>query len=287
MFYVLISVIFSVTVSVMLKMARQYAVDTSQMIVWNYPVAALLTWVTLGPSFSGITTVKLPWAIYLALAVLLPGIFIAIASSIRYTGIIRTEVAQRISLVIPLAAAFWLFGETPQAGKLVGVAIGLAAILCSIGWHKGRNQHGPNKKMWMYPLLVFLGMGVIDILFKAIAQHAGVAYTTSMFIVFCLAMLVAFGYMTYVVSSGRKRFSIHAVFWGIVLGLFNFGNILFYMKAHRALPENPSIVFTGMNIGVIVLGAVVGMAFFNEKLSRLNKIGLGLAILSVIIIAFL
>lgn len=287
MFYVFFSVICSVTVSVILKMARQYQVDTTQMIVWNYPLAALLTLFLLDPSFAGFSVAQLPWIVYIGLAILLPGIFVAISSSIRYTGIVRTEVAQRLSLIIPLVAAFWLFNETPQVGKLLGVAIGLGAILCSIGWHKGRNQYGTNHKMWSFPLIVFLGMGVIDILFKTIAQHTGVPYTTSMFFVFVLAMLVAITYLVYVVFSRKKMFSVHAIFWGIALGLFNFGNILFYMKAHRAMPENPSIVFTGMNIGVILLGAVVGTAFFDEKLTKLNKIGLGLAVLAVLIIAFL
>ena len=72
----------------------------------------------------------------------------------------------------------------------------------------------------------------------------------------------------------------------MVLGGFNFANILFYMKAHRALPENPSIVFTGMNVGVITLGAIIGIFLFSEKLSFINKIGIILAIVSVFIIAY-
>lgn len=284
MSYVLISVIFSVTVSVILKMARRYAVDTTQIIVWNYPVAVLLAWFFLDPPVLGLSWASLPWGVYIGLGILLPGIFVAIAGAIRYTGIVRTEVAQRLSLVIPLIASFWLFGESPQALKLVGVAIGLAAIVCSIGWRTGRNQYGMNKKVWLYPLVVFMGLGIVDILFKQLALNTAVPYATSLLIVFILAMFLAFGYLAYSVARGGRRFSIHAIFWGIVLGLFNFGNILFYMKAHRALPENPSIVFTGMNIGVILLGAVVGVALFKEKLSKLNKIGLGLAVLSVIII---
>lgn len=284
MSYVLISVIFSVTVSVILKMARRYSVDTTQIIVWNYPVAVLLSLMFLDPPLRGLSWAAMPWLVYLALGVLLPGIFVAIAGSIRYTGIVRTEVAQRISLIIPLIAAFWLFDESPKPLTVVGVAIGLAAIVCSIGWRAGRNQYGINRKVWLYPLLVFSGLGVVDVLFKQIAVTPEVPYATSMLIVFVLAMLVAIAYLAYSVGRRRRRFSIHAIFWGIVLGLFNFGNIIFYMKAHRAMPENPSIVFTGMNIGVIALGAVAGVALFKEKLSKLNKVGLILAVLSVIVI---
>lgn len=271
-------------VSVILKMARRYAVDTTQIIAWNYPVAVLLSLIFLDPPLRGLSWTTMPWPVYLALGVLLPGIFVAIAGSIRYTGIVRTEVAQRISLVIPLIAAFWLFDESPEPLTLVGVAIGLAAIVCSIGWRAGRNQYGMNHKVWLYPSVVFLGLGIVDVLFKQIAVTQAVPYATSLLIVFVLAMLVGIAYLAYSVGRGHRRFSIHAIFWGVVLGLFNFGNILFYMKAHRAMPENPSIVFTGMNIGVIALGAVVGVALFKEKLSKLNKVGIILAVLSVIVI---
>jgi len=287
MIYVLFSVVCSVTVSVILKLARRYEVDTSQIIVWNYPVAVVCTWFFLQPAWNPSLMASTQFGIYGALAVLLPGIFIALSASIRHAGIVRTEVAQRLSLFISLIAAFLLFGETPQPPKLIGVAIGVAGILCSIGWHKGKNQYGLNHSVWLYPVIVFFGYGIVDILFKQAAQHTEVPYTISMLMVFILAMLVAFIYLAYHTVIAKKRFSVHAIFWGMVLGGFNFANILFYMRAHRALPDNPSIVFTGMNVGVIALGALIGIFLFREKLSFINKIGIILAVISVLVIAYL
>lgn len=287
MIYVLFSVICSVTVSVILKLARRYGIDTSQIIVWNYPVAVLCTWFFLRPVWTPSVVADAPFGLYGTLAILLPGIFVALGASIRYAGIVRTEVAQRLSLFISLIAAFLLFGETPESTKLIGVAVGVVGILCSIGWHKGKNQHGLNHGVWLYPAIVFFGYGIVDILFKHVAQHSDVPYTTSMLMVFVLAMIVAFSYLAYQVTVAKKRFSVPAICWGIVLGGFNFGNILFYMRAHRALPDNPSIVFTGMNVGVIALGALIGIFLFKEKLSFINKIGIILAVISVLMIAYL
>jgi len=287
MLYVLFSVVCSVTVSVILKLARRYEVDTTQIIVWNYPVAVLCTWGFLQPVWPPTVMADAPFGLYGTLAVLLPGIFVALGASIRYAGIVRTEVAQRLSLFISLIAAFLLFGETPQSAKLAGVAVGVVGILCSIGWHKGKNQYGLNHRVWLYPVVVFFGYGIVDILFKQVAQHTDVPYTTSMLMVFLLAMGVAFIYLAYHIMGAKKRFSVHAIFWGMVLGGFNFANILFYMRAHRALPDNPSIVFTGMNVGVIALGALIGIFLFQEKLSFINKIGIILAVISVLMIAYL
>lgn len=285
MLYVLISVICSVTVSVIIKLAKRQKVQYLHLIVWNYPVAALATLLFLKPGAATVSWQALPWSVYLSLAVLLPTIFLCLAYAIQYSGIVKTEIAQRLSLFIPLLAAFFIFHETIGAWKLTGIAVGLVAILCSIGWRKGggTKQNGT----WSYALGVFFGMGIIDILFKKMALYREVPYAYSMLIVFILATVVSFILLAYRISARKEGVQFKSIIWGILLGLFNFGNILFYMKAHQALSDSPSVVFTGMNIGVILLGVIVGIGFFGERLTRLNRVGLVLAVVSVLIIAYL
>ncbi len=81
------------------------------------------------------------------------------------------------------------------------------------------------------------------------------------------------------------RITIINLICGLILGVFNFGNIYFYLKAHQALQTQPSVVFTAINIGVIALGSLVGLLLFKEKLSKLNYAGILLAILAILIIA--
>src|SRR5699024_4388222 len=114
MLFVLISVICSVTVSVIIKLARRYSINVTQMIAWNYPVAVLLNYLFYKPQVDFQVINNENWKIYILLGLVLPSIFLAIAASIRYTGIVRTEIAQRISILIPLAAAFLIFNENPN-----------------------------------------------------------------------------------------------------------------------------------------------------------------------------
>lgn len=284
MLYVLLSVLCSVTVAVIIKFAKQRQVNYLQLLVWNYPMALLMTYLILKPELVEWKS-ELPWKLYIALGFLLPSIFICIAMSIRYGGIVKTEVAQRLSLFIPLLAAFFYFGEQLQPTKFIGIAVGLTAIVFSIGWNK--KQDAEQKGTWIFPLMVFIGMGIIDVLFKQVSKLVGITYMSSLWIVFVLAFFFAFLFLMYLLFIKKQRFDKTAVVYGLILGLFNFGNIVFYMKAHRALPDNPSIVFTGMNIGVIAVGALVGVLIFKEKLSNYNKIGVFLALISVLLIAFL
>ena len=130
-------------------------------------------------------------------------------------------------------------------------------------------------------------MGIIDILFKQIALNSQITYMSSLWIVFTLALGFALLFLVYLLFVKKQDFDKKSLLYGAILGVFNFGNIVFYMKAHKALPDSPSLVFTGMNIGVIAVGAMAGVILFQEKLSVYNKIGLFLAIISVLLIALL
>ncbi|MFB1010495.1 MAG: hypothetical protein QMB92_03465, partial [Thiopseudomonas sp.] len=59
--------------------------------------------------------------------------------------------------------------------------------------------------------------------------------------------------------------------------VLNFANIYAYIRAHQSLPDNPALVFTAMNIGVIALGSLSGLLLFRERLSSVNFAGLILA----------
>lgn len=284
MFFVVLSVLCSVLVSVLLKLARRLAIDVAQAIAWNYVVAGVLTAVILRPSLAPLHEPGAPWLALIGLGVLLPTIFLALGASVRHAGIVRSDAAQRLSLLLSLLAAFALFGERFTAFKLAGIVLGLLALLCMI-WRGGVVAVSEDSANWRYPLLVFAGFGSIDILFKCVAS-AGVPLGTSLQAMFALALPLAFAVPLWRRLRGPARFNLRGLLGGVALGLANFGNILFYLRSHRALPNQPALVFASMNIGVVALGAVVGLLLFRERLSRLNRGGVLLAALAIAVMAW-
>ncbi|WP_214070309.1 DMT family transporter [Mucilaginibacter sp. dw_454] len=280
MLYVLLSICCSVAVSIMLKLAKRYHVDVLQAITWNYSIAIVLTWLIFKPHWVNLDAA--PINILGGLGILLPVLFVILAASVTKTGIVRTDVAQRLSLFIPILASYFIFGEHLSLIKIAGIVVGLIAILCSIPW--GKSGGKATSGGWFYLLVVFVGMGVIDVLFKQLSAVKSVPYTSLLFMVFVLAFICAFIMLIIKIISGKTKFSFPHILIGWTLGVANFGNILFYLKAHQALVSKPSTVFTAMNIGVIVLGTLVGLFIFKEKLSTLNKVGIFLALIAVIVI---
>ncbi|CAB3883365.1 hypothetical protein LMG1860_04451 [Achromobacter denitrificans] len=285
--YLLASVACSVTVAVLLKLARRWRVDVRQAIAMNYLVAALLCWAVLRPDAAGLLTPRTPWLVLAALGVLLPSVFLAMAAAVRHAGIVRSDAAQRLSLFIPLLAAFLLFGEPPSARKLVATLLAAGALTCLL--RRAGPVQGPanaaadpdhGRAAWLWPLAVWLGYGVIDILFKQVAR-AGTAFAGGLLLAFVIAGLLMLAYLL----LRRVRCQARHLAAGVVLGLANFGNILTYIRAHQSLPEHPALVFASMNMGVITLGTLVGALAFREQLSRLNLLGIALALGAIVLMA--
>lgn len=278
MWFVILSVICSVTVGIFLKVAKRFQLNVFQIITFNYFSALLLTYFTYQPNLA-IEPESVPYMLFVSLVFLLPIVFFIQAKSIKQIGIVKTDIAQRLSLFIPLIASYYLFNETFSSLKILGFVVGFSAILFTL--NKKTDNNSVN---WVYPLLILLGFGIIDVLFKKVAVLKNFSFTTSLFLIFCGAFIVSISFLIGKIIIQKEKLEMKNVFWGLALGILNFGNILFYLKAHKALAENPSTVFAGMNMGVIILGSLAGILLFKEKMSKWNYLGIVLAIISVIII---
>ncbi|MBA2056446.1 EamA/RhaT family transporter [Psychrobacter cryohalolentis] len=279
MMYLTIAVLCSVAVSVLLKILRQRDIDIRQTIVAGYPVAFLLTWFLLKPDVSDMSALGGAWAIIIGLGVLLPAVFIILGRAIEAVGMVATDAAQRLSLIIPIVAAFLLFGEVLTGTRIFGLLLGFLALGALIyrpqqGEISKQAKHTP---LWLFG--VWAGYGVIDILFKQVAKQ-GAAFPLTLFVSFGLAGLLLLIYLLIM----RVRWQGTALAAGILLGALNMGNIYAYIRAHQVLSESPSIVFTGMNVGVIAVATLIGVGVFKESLNRINILGLLLAICCVAVL---
>lgn len=342
MFSLAASISASVAVSVLLKVARKQNIQVDQAIAVNYPTAALLCLILLRPEPSQVLAPGTPWWVLLALGVLLPGIFLAMAGAVRHAGIVVSDAAQRLSLLLPLAASFLFFGESAGPAKLAGMAVALAALGCLIWQPRRQTGNGlPPTASSSIPagaaldspvsnlpettpsgpatanantnssaradtgtgmgmgtdadtdnlhfglrrarartlallLCVWAGYGTIDILFKQMARSA-IDFSSSLFVAFVLAGLAMAGWL----FARRTQWRMRSMAAGVLLGLLNFANIYFYLRAHQQYPDNPTLVFAAMNIGVIGLGTLVGSWAFKESLPPGKIAGLALAVAAI------
>lgn len=276
MLILIASIACSVAVSILLKVARSRDIDVGQAIAFNYVTAVGLTLALLRPDPASLFNSTTSYWVIIALGVLLPSIFLVMATAVRHAGIVLSDAAQRLSLIIPLIAAIVIFGESIQSGKLLGIGLGLTALVClTLGSKKSEGKANSNAFLWL--LAVWIGYGCIDVLFKQLSK-GGAGFSSSLLVTFSLAGLLMFSWLFLRRTQWKKQ----SLLAGLLLGLLNFGNIYFYIRAHQQFPENPTLVFSTMNIGVITLGTIVGAGFFKEKLSLSSVVGIALAIGAIV-----
>jgi drug/metabolite transporter (DMT)-like permease len=202
---------------------------------------------------------------------------------VRRAGIVRTDAAQRLSLLLSLLAAFTFLGESAGAQKLAGLALGLIAVAAIVARPDPQAARGDGA--WIPLLTVWVGFALVDVALKLIAR-AGTPFAASLLAAFTLAFLGMLCVQLVRHARGRAPLRWKNLAAGLVLGALNFGNIVCYVRAHRALPDSPAVVFASMNIGVVMLGTLAGVALFGEPTSRWNRLGIALAILAITLIAF-
>ncbi|RPE81894.1 EamA/RhaT family transporter [Vulcaniibacterium tengchongense] len=282
MHLILFSAICSVAVAALLKLAPRWRLDLPQLVTWNYLAAGALCALLLRPSLDGLRSPRAPWPELLALALVLPALFLVLGTCVRRAGIVRTDVAQRLSLLLSLLAAFALFGERADGQRLAGLALGLAAV-AGIAV-RPRGDEAQARGGWPLLLAVWAGFALVDVLFKRLAQ-AGTSSVAALQVAFALAFAGMLAWQLLRRLRGSARLEARNFAAGLLLGALNFGNIVFYVRAHQALPGHPSVVFAAMNIGVVALGTLVGVFAFGERTGPWNRVAIVLAIVAIALIA--
>ena len=279
MHYLILSIICSVAVSILLKISKKQGISINQAVAVNYPVAAVSAFALFKPNFSNNLNILLAqWQILLSLGILLPSIFIIMGESVKRTGITKSDATQRLSLFLPILASFLIFGENLSVGKILAVILAIFSLLALVYKPKNKTKSAGE---FLILLAVWLGYGIIDILFKHLSKNTAMT-ATNLFIIFVLSALILFTYLT----IRKTKWNILSIFDGVILGCLNFGNIYFYFRAHQVYNNNPTLVFVAMNLGVIIIGTVVGTVAFKEKVNTINIIGIVLAIVAIVCLVY-
>ena len=272
----------SVLVSILLKYLKNKGFDVLQMIAWNYLSASFLCFYWFKTDITHVSWKYTPWWLIIILGVVLPSIFLCLAKSLQLAGIVKTEIAQRLAVILSLLAAYVLFGEKFSQLKLIGVVFGAVAILCIIiGQASEKSAKSLNFKSALFLFTVWVGYAAVDILLKY-SSNLGLQFAVTLNLAFITAFIISIIYLAITQPNWQPK----NIAMGLILGGLNFANIALYVKAHLLLKDSPAVVFAGMNIMVVLLGVFSGLLFFKEKLKLATAIGLVLGITSVACLAY-
>lgn len=282
MAFLIASILFSASILVLFRYFKQWGIDNLQAIIVNYIVAAAIGFASHeGASSLGIIVEK-PWfPVSIILGILFIGVFFLFALSSQVAGVAITAVASRMSVVIPVTAAFLLFDETATLTKIFGIALALPAFYLT--FKKKRNEKVAFLTL-LLPLAIFIGTGSNDLLMKYTEYHY---LQDDLFqllaVVFTLSLVIGVIILLVRVVLGKTVLQTKNIAAGLALGMVNFYSTYFMFRSMEYFDS--SVMFPVLNIGVVSLAAFSDAFLFNEKFSTANRIGIGLALLAIVFIS--
>jgi len=282
MLYIFLSIISSSLIYVLFKYASHVNVKIFPAIVINYLTAAIIGFTISNHQFNIDNIINANWFyVSIVLGILFIIMFYIIGLSTNLAGISITSLSTKMSVVFPILFSIVYYKESINAYKISGMILAVSAIiLASI---KGENAHLKTGKLH-YPLLLFIGMGIVDSLVKfnqeEYLKNAGIVESSTV----CFAAAFIVGAVFYFLKSRTNSFkiSLKTILIGIALGITNFGSLYFLIAALNSKFAESSIIFALNNTIVIAFTILVGKFIFKEKLILINWIGIGISIIAIV-----
>lgn len=287
MIYLLLSILCSTYIVIVFKLFDKYNVDTFQAIVVNYLVAGGMGFLL---NEAIVPIYEIPQQEWFLKCIMIGccfiGLFNLIAYAVQKVGISITTIASKMSLCIPITFAFFIYDDKITVTKIIGIVIALLAVYLSTPETKIKEKQ---KISLILPVIIFIGSGLLDTFlnYSTVTHELEKHNLTPYFAAssFSIAAIIGISILIYRFLIFRKKLKFKNIIAGVALGIPNYCSIYFLLKSLDAVKES-SYVFPINNMGIVTLTSLIAFLFFKEKLTRVNWIGVALALISISFIAF-
>jgi drug/metabolite transporter (DMT)-like permease len=284
--YLLLSVFASTLIFVVFKLFSKFKINTLHAIVVNYFVAGVSGIIGYGGEINIAEITNYDWFYYtLGLGVLFIIVFNLMALTTQRFGLSVVSVATKMSVVIPVVFGLLYYKDSLGTFKAIGILLALIAVyLASI---KRKDGIDIRPKNLILPGFVFLGSGIIETSIKYLEGSFVGESDVPIFSATIFFAAFSIGVMVVVIqkAQGKFEFAWKNILGGILLGVPNYFSIYFLVKALRTDLFESSGIFTVNNVSIVVLSTLIGILFFKERLMLKNWVGIGLAVISIFLIA--
>jgi len=272
---------------VVFRLYKKYNVNTLQAIIVNYFIACIVGFFGYIEGIDDL--VRIPSESWFLGTVFLGALFITVfnlaAITTQRSGLSVVSVATKMSVAIPVFFGIFIYNESLGFLKVTGIILALAAVyLSSIKTRKGISI---KKENLIFPLLVFVGSGIIDTTINYLENFYVSETDVGLFSssIFGIAGIIGTAILIAQAFLGKLRITGKNILGGIALGIPNYFSIYFLVMALRSPGFENSVIFTLNHVGIVLASTILGIVLFKEVLLRKNWIGIVLAIISIILVA--
>ena len=276
MINLILAIVSSMLVSVTMRASERRAKNNISMLAMNYLMCTLLS-----AAFAG-TAEFFPAQEGLGAALLLGVIsgamylssFLLLQWNIRVNGVVLPATFMKLGVLVPTLLSVVLFGETPTAAQATGFALAVAAIiLIRMERGQGRAKHAAGL------VVLLLGGGLTDSLSKVYEVFGAPALEDHYLLyTFAVACLLCAG----LALLRRQGMTMWDALCGMLIGVPNYFSARFLLLS---LSQVPAVVaYPTYSVATIVLITVVGMLAFGERLTRRQKLAMGVILVALVLL---
>jgi drug/metabolite transporter (DMT)-like permease len=272
-----------------------FRINSFQAVVYNYWVCVFTGVITFGNLNEILRlNVREPWVWQsMSLGGLFISVFYLMAVTTHRVGVTITTVVNKTSLLIPVCFSLFVFGTASKQFDLInygGLILAVCAIVLS-SYKKANTDTPANSSLivsMILPLWVFVGSGLVDLAASYLSWQYITPERSAVFPILAFGGAGSIGLIILVFQSvhARKLPSLKSAFGGTYLGIPNFFSFYFLILALQDFKQDGALLFPLLNIAVILISALVAWVLFKEKLSALNRVGMLLAIIAIVAVAY-
>ena len=210
-------------------------------------------------------------------------IFYLMALTAQKFSMAAASIASKMAFVVPVIFSIYVLGVASEFKwyNVIGVVLALLATYLS-SVRDSNDLKIENRTLWLLPLFVFLGNGLIDTTINYTNLNFLTSETASVFPIYIFLSASVIGGTILLIRG--QRLSGLSLLSGSVLGVINYFTVYVFLLALGELNNNGALVFPIFNTGIVVLSALIGIVVFKEHLSAKNKAGIILAIVAIILV---
>ncbi|TDB67875.1 hypothetical protein [Arundinibacter roseus] len=302
MLYFLLAVIFTVALYLIMRAYPAYKVDSFHAIVFNY-YACVATGLVLSEDLEQLKQVE--WQspatlLTLALGTLFVLAFVLIGQTTQKVSVTATSLSANMSLIIPVLFGLFIFKNANKIFTfwnylglfLALLALALGAIQKRTTAPATASGEGAGSSVSLLtlalPMLTFLATGANNTLINFLSMKYYEPKEVTLFmIISCIgAALVSTLLLLIRVRVQGDQVAVRSVVGGLILGIPNFLSFYFLLKALAAFGNSAAFVFPIYNILTMMVSSATAFLLFRERLNTVNKIGLLIAILAIVLISY-
>ncbi|RLD45243.1 MAG: EamA/RhaT family transporter [Bacteroidetes bacterium] len=287
--FLIVSILFFVSIFLTFRIFDYYKINNPQAIIINYAIASLVSYFFYKGDIPLSTVSTLDWFPYSAvLGVLFMLSFLLFAISTQKAGIAITSVASKMSVLIPVFLGAYLYEyETLNTVKIVGLILSIVSFY--LIFKKEKTEEFDIRKI-ILPFFIFLFSGANDSLLKYIREMFFKSSEINLdHEILFMGILFSFSFISGLIILGtitiakKEKFEFKTIIAGTILGVINFFSVLTMFKAMGHFES--SFFFPVFNVSIVGLSTLIGIILFKEKLSKTNKIGTVLALITILLLA--